>query len=806
MATNQNDYEVYVNGKLKSLVSTADTPKVAKAEDPLVNVKLSSSDFFRVGNFKLCELIDQTNDIHSFYETNKKRSAEKILTNEKFNRDKTFYDFYATQLGSLTVGSNSCRSRRGSMDSDFERVEFDFNAFVELAKEKLAQIDEKEHVFYSVEANVFERKITLKNLRSIFKNYDFVFSVVSLLSPPIGNDSFVNTAVSELTLQEFVLADKTRFPVPFYAVAFETFKNLLRRFFPFDKFLYKTIRKILEKTPYFFKSLGIEKNVYLSQVVVYDKALLLLRSVFLTAAERCQINEEILSSNDFMVVNTHEVEDVHIRRIFSAAGLLPHPQVTFRGLFPDILEVNFEEEFSMAKTTLDLDFTVDYEIEIEQMRDAVVYLRFICKDRMTETIFPGYLLMNTEAKVRFGCRELQRVVLEADMREVLKVTLFAGTRIINLISKTEAQQMNCTKNSKEYTLEFKQGCSVWTPVFSSKDHSVLGFVFGVPVLPRTARSTSLMMAEPLLELVDTPVNPKAFEMSNVLDLPVRFDINAFSKNEFEKTQKTVNLIKFKPSETVSSGHIAKNALESMFNKASVSFNSFGPVRIGEFKVSVRGFFKTHLQPTTEIILSRNSEKSSRFDLNQIYEQFCFALIENFPYDNFLDSQNEFFKRKRVSIYSIQNLNEEEVISIHKKNSRASTAVNTRTVCNSYGCTVSFDTKENIDKCIGHPGTWDFGHTGTNLEEAMKDGHLLWNAHWTCCGRGWNEQCSSFHFHEHRENRVAIDLEDPFSQKVFRKNIRQNWLGKVSALRNDEAQIRWKIGQFCVKQGIKVLVF
>ena len=338
------------------------------------------------------------------------------------------------------------------------------------------------------------------------------------------------------------------------------------------------------------------------------------------------------------------------------------------------------------------------------------------------------------------------------------------------------------------------------PVILTKREMVIGFLMVIPVPKHALRPQTDISLNPRLDLLDVAVNPSPFDLSKIFDLPLRFDVNIYSKVEFQKHQNTVSFCKIKLNEYLTNARRAKSAIESMFVKSIISFNSFGPIKIGEFKIALKGFFRNSLGNRNEIVLFSNQESSTAVDITQIYERVCFGLVENFPAENFCNAQSNFFEFHNLSIINTLPLNEEEVLSGKQSDRKSMKVETTQQTCNNYGCSAVYDIKENIEKCLGHHGTWDFGHTGTSLELSLQQSaQLLWNPHWTCCGRSWSEQCSNFHFHENRKNRAAIDLEDPFNQKRFKKNIRTNWLQRIKALGTpDESGLRKKISKFAEK--------
>ena len=83
----------------------------------------------------------------------------------------------------------------------------------------------------------------------------------------------------------------------------------------------------------------------------------------------------------------------------------------------------------------------------------------------------------------------------------------------------------------------------------------------------------------------------------------------------------------------------------------------------------------------------------------------------------------------------------------------------------------------------HYGTWDFGHTGVTIQTALNDmendsKNLLWKPHWTCCGKGWSDECTKIHVHNgvpvNEFRSYEFKITDSSHQKYFKKKVRQQW--------------------------------
>lgn len=812
LATRQNDYQLYINGKLESLVCSPDTPKIAR--DPIQGVKLKKHEMLSptVALFKIVPFVDQTNSIKSYYDMNKSRTDQEVIPVDSFKKDQTFYNYYTRQLSDTLVSQALAATMTGTPelrpDAGYEYKKFNFELFVSTSKALLEEFGLEKHPFFPAAASVFERKISVKNIRTMLKNYEFLYSLISMVSPTVGVRQSVAAAIAYLPLQEKVGSDKGRYQTPFAPIALNSFKRCVQRFFQTDQYMFDVIVALLKATPYYLGGhLSSDKDVHCKNVIIYDKALFLLRRLFLTEKEQCRVTEGILSSGSYCTVSIHEDEEFVIKRLFAIAGVQLPTKVALRALFPDIFEVNYDEELSAAKVAIDENWHVATVCKIEQVADGQVKLALTGKGgQVQETVLRNYSLRST-LPAEFACKAIRSVTLCADMREVYKIVIQTPDEKIKVQSKNYDKQSKHTRPHQKYQINFPLGLSAFHFVLSGKDSSILGCIFASPIDPLTPRPDSFAFLDPILSLLPHCVNPEPYDLSAFYDLALRFDINTFSKTEYELNHNTVSLIKYKPNEYISNAKVAKSVLESMFPKSLISFNSFGTVKIGELKVYLKGLFRTQFSCTNEIELYCNSDGNPSFDFVEVYERLCCAVIENFPLDSFVDAQNKYFEQLKLSMTSLRPLNEEEVSGGKAAASRTTVGVTLQVVCNNYGCSEAYEAKENHSRCKGHPGTWDFGHTGVKIESAITNANsLLWKPHWTCCGKGWGDQCSSFHFHETKENRVAIDLEDPFSQRVFKKNIRQNWMNKIKRMQNiSEKQLRKRISQFCSKNGCKVEV-
>lgn len=740
---------------------------------------------------------------------NKSRTDQEVIPVDSFKKDQTFYNYYTRQLSDTLVSQALAATMTGSPDlrpdGNYEFKKFNFELFVTTSKALLEEYALDKHPFYPATATVFERKISVKNIRTMLKNYEFLYSLVSMVSPTVGARQSVAAAIAYLPLQERVGGDKGRFQTPFAPITLNSFKRCVQRFFQTDPYMFDLILALLKATPYYITGyLSADKDIHCKNVIIYDKALFLLRKLFLTEKEQCRITEAILSSGSFCTVSVHEDEDFLIKRLFAIKGVQLPTKVALRSLFPDILEVNYDEELSTAKVAIDDSLRIHKNCKIEQLAEGQVKISLTDNSGSAlESILNNYTLLSA-LPTEFTCKSIQSIMLCADMREVYKIVIRAPEQIVKIVSKNYDKQSKHTRPHQKYKIDFPLGLSAFHFVLSGKDNSILGCIFASTIEPLTPRPESFSFLDPMLSLLPHCVNPEPYDLSAFYDLALRFDINTFSKTEYDLNHNTVSLLKYKPNEYISNAKTAKSILESMFPKSLISFNSFGTVKIGELKVYLKGLFRTQFSCTNEIELYSNSDGNPSFDFVEVYERLCYAVIENFPLDGFVEAQNKYFEQLKLSMTSVRQLNEEEVGNGKAATSRATIGVTVQVVCNNYGCSETYEVKENHARCKGHPGTWDFGHTGVKVESAITNANsLLWKPHWTCCGKGWGDQCSSFHFHETKQNRVAIDLEDPFSQRVFKKNIRQNWMNKIKRLQNvGERQLRKRISQFCSKNGCK----
>lgn len=812
LATNNTDYELYINGKLESLISTSDVPRcMNEKKDPIEPLIYQNSGII-ISDLKMTHFVDQTNNIKNLFERSKLKSNENPLSEEIFKKNHTIHEFKASIKNDNFFESQN-HQKSGKMSETFSEKNNDFS-FVETInrfKKIVKNFDSISSKFYPNDTTVVERKITYRNLRSILKNYEFLFSVISLVSPPLlSSDLSQNEVFSQLTLQEHISHDTNSFQTPFCGIAFKTLRKTIERFFVVDIHLFQTLYSMLSETPFLIKKcLTTEPCDHLTDIVIYDQALFLLRCVFLTDEEQCQLTEDILASKNYSVVNLCPTEDNYIKRIINCAKITASPMISFRALFPSIIDVHFEEELNSISSLVTTNFDFAHKCRFEQITEKNVRLVFSFKNQQSELILENYTLKldNNEKSVEINCLDIKSIVLLADIRECHTLKLKTNSVKVRLIAKSIENSTTSSLKLSKSVLNLPNGALNFSIIFSKKGNSFLGILTASAIKSLSPRPHSTSLHLPFMDLINEKVNPAFFDISTVIDLSLRFEINCFSKVEYEKNQRTVSLLKFKPNEYISNAKALKISLESLFPKCAVSFNSFGPVKIGEFRLFLKGFFQTQFSSSTSIDLFSNSESTGKADINEIYVRLCFLIVENFPIDGLIEAQNSYFNFHKISSIIVQPLNEDEVNLAKNQTSRTSKTVTTRFVCNNYGCSMNFDSKENVEKCNGHHGTWDFGHTGTNLEDAMKDGScLLWEPHWTCCGRNWKEQCSNFHFHEHKDNRMNIDLEDLYSQKVFRKNIRQNWLKKISNIENlDEMGIRKRISHYCTKNALKLTV-
>lgn len=106
------------------------------------------------------------------------------------------------------------------------------------------------------------------------------------------------------------------------------------------------------------------------------------------------------------------------------------------------------------------------------------------------------------------------------------------------------------------------------------------------------------------------------------------------------------------------------------------------------------------------------------------------------------------------------------------------------VCLHWACGKVFKEAENYKRsCRCHTGKWDFGNSVRSCRNTATD-ELMWEPHWTCCRRGWDDPgCKRMphkgvYLETYEEIKPKYVWPDPNAQIYFKKNISPLWRQKM----------------------------
>ena len=813
------DYRIYVNGKPELIVSGEIQPKSFEGREKKPNFYLimPNTSELQVNDVRLEALGTETVDFGDYYRATMLKITNEKVSKEKFKENKTLFNFFTQTV------TNKTNSLQWSGEQTFFRntaearaSAFSFDSFCIATRHHIKNFEEPKNPIYSKETSILERKLIFKTLRSIFKSYEFLFSVVSLIAPPITFDNSC-LGLSELKTHRVFRLDKFKRRLPIYPITFSCFKRILQKYFPIHEGIFQILQRILVQTPYFCKQVeGLEKEDLLENVIFYDKALLLLRKLFLKKDEENALLEQLISHRSFSFVDTDDFGDSAIKQAICNMGIKMKPEIVYDTFFAKLpLEASFDElgsaGFNYSETLEDAvwQFTKNEE-------DNLIFYTPESAKAMPE-VFNGYSLKKKEHyNLAFKCSEITKISLKASVKSIFKIYIQVGKTKIKLIAKDYDKGLKNDTKHEKYVYRTTSSLLAVVPIVSTRDNTILGFYLplstdgvlrishGLGKIKSHAGESHFDNQMQICEVNCPNLNPSPYNTQLIFNLPVRLDINCFTKQEYERYANTTSLIKFKINEYIKACKDFKDALENFLSKAIFSFNQFPLEKIGQFKIALKGDFSDGNKLAEEKILFQN-KKGERFpNLNTVYDNLCFAAVDHFPLDNIVQAQSRFFQARDLQISSVANMDEEVV----EKDNFLKTwrnFVQTETYeCTNFGCSETFKYSENTVRCNGHFGTWDFGHTGTNTQTAAQDDFkALWDPHWTCCGKPWEEKCSNFHFHKHKTNRVKIDLDDPFNQKYFKKKIRSNWMKQLKKVHTfNQSGVRNRIQKYASRIGRK----
>jgi hypothetical protein len=819
------DYRIFVNGKPELIVSGEIPPKTFEGREkkPKLYLVALNTHELQVSDFRLEALGEETVDFGEYYRATMLKMDEQKVSKEKFKENKTLFNFF-TQTITNKTNSLHASGEQGSLGNtaEFKANGFDFDSFCIATRYALKNFEASENSFYPKQSSILEKKLIFKSLRSIFKAYEFLYSVVSLVSPPITPDNNC-LSLNELKIHRVFRLDKFKRYLPTYPITFGCLKRILQKYFHLHEGALETLLSIIAHTPYLFKHLeGVEKEDSLKNVIFYDKSLLLLRKLFLRKEEENILLEQLMATRSYSFVDTNDFGERAMRQLACNMGIKMKPEIIYDTLFAKLpLESNFDELSSAV-----FNYAETFEDSIWQFRknDEENVVMFTPESAKTSPeVFVGFGVKKKQHyDWPFKCSDITKISIKASVRAIYKIYFKVGKTKIKLISRDYDRTLKNDTKREKYVYRTTARLMSVVPIVSTRDNTILGFYMplsddGVLRISQDLNSGNNDMLDKSMTNqshvfhVNCPnINPAPYNTSLIFNLPLRLDINCFTKQEYERYANTTSLIKFKVNDYIKTCKEFRDALENFLPRAIFSFNQFPIEKIGQFKIALKGEFHSGSQLVEEQVLFQNKEGERFPNLNAIYDNLCFAAIDHFPLDNLVQAQSRFFQARNLQIARVSNLDEEVV----EKNNFIKTwrnFVHTESYeCTNFGCSDTFKYSENTVRCNGHYGTWDFGHTGTNTQTAaQRDFKALWDPHWTCCGKAWDERCSHLHFHEHKSNRLKIDLEDPFNQKYFKKNIRANWMKQVKTVHAlSENGIRNRIKKYAArinrKEDVKLL--
>ena len=123
------------------------------------------------------------------------------------------------------------------------------------------------------------------------------------------------------------------------------------------------------------------------------------------------------------------------------------------------------------------------------------------------------------------------------------------------------------------------------------------------------------------------------------------------------------------------------------------------------------------------------------------------------------------------------------------------------VCLHWACGKVFKGANNhIKACLWHTGRWDFGNSVKGWTNTSSD-DLMWEPHWTCCRKDWNEKgCTKMkhrgvYLETYQEIKRKYEWPDVRAQVYFKKHISSLWRNKMnSQCGYDEETLLAKINQ------------
>ena len=673
----------------------------------------------------------------------------------------------------------------------------EFRDIVELCKKFVFDFKSKANPVYSPNTIVANRKLIIKEIGSIMSKYVFIHKGLTLFSPPIYNDQ-VDDPFTFLPYNKVMRDGEYRDSYPLYPIDLKGFRNFFKRHFNISEEAIETMIRLAKETPFFWqKASGSGETV--KNVIFYDKLMYCFINVFLEAEQVDMIKETLIVLNSFEPISIDEESE---KRINFLNNLSP------------VLQDEYLRKNIKAVPIKNMNYDRIEMIETEEVEKGLLkQLKSICFVKLDDSKGVKLVLTDEEDQTKeheFDLILQENTLLDFSEEFINEIVIRTDTNgeIKRLTFKTNVRKIKLgTKDVKEMLIRTAfQPSNLFRNLFFITQKSKLMTILFLYEEKEFIRDFDFLKQQDIM--------PSPFDLAEIKDVKLRFDLSYFSMAQLDKYKNSISVLKYDVNLYTKKVNQIIDFLESIFESSSVYANNIEPSNIGEFSVYMLGVKDgvipgkkkpiTHLK-LDSYFLFRNKRNNHFPSIDMIYYKICELILKNSEPSILSQKQESYLQQSGLYVDEIkrdrieEEMIENEAFLMTKRQDSMPEVMR----CVNYTCGKEFEVSNN-EQCVGHTGTWDFGHTGVTIVETLieydkpKSNKILWKAHWTCCGRSWEESCSAIHQHTgeyfDQSKRIEIDTEDKAFKKVFKKRVRKTWINQLKKF--------YKLGKSQVKTKIK----
>ena len=748
----------------------------SKVKDDFCVEKNQSPFYMEIGSLYLVSDPVIINDIEVDFERYFKETEPVYSANNPFNANKFsgYYNFQAVKQELNLKNGTSHNTLNETLQFKFntmmeKRIINDssvlFYEIVENCKKLLNDIKNKENSVFG-RMIVSARRVAINQIKSVLQRYVFIHKGLTLLSPPVYNDN-AEAPFTFLKHNKSLRNSNYQDYYPLYPIDVKGFRLFFKMHFDMNEDAIDVMVNLAHQTPFVWRKNN--KNTDRENgIIFYDKLIYCFLFVFLEQERIELIKETLLVLGDYEFISLNEESERRLNFLNGVSCTFQDKQIS-------------KSLKSLPITNLDYsDIYIEEPGEVENRLKSVIQSMAITPSENKEGC--SIVITDTEGnsheqKLNMKIKEPSAINFSDEFINKIKVKTDQQGNIKKISFKTSERKVKLTHPDigKDLVKTVFEPTNLINNLFFLVKDNVLKTVLFIYEEKEFIKDFNYLKQQDII--------PSPFDINSLNDVKLRFDLHYFSKEQLSKYKNSISVLKYDVNLYTKKVNEIIDFFENVFGRSSIYTNDEEPTNIGEFSVFMLGITN---QPYVFFKNKRNNHFPS---LEYLYRKICELILNNS--DPFVLSQKQQTKLQRLKRYDSdlkrERIEEESIVNEEFVFTKSRDAVPDVMTCVNYTCGKEFE-RTDTDLCVGHTGSWDFGHTGVSIVETLaeydkpKSDKILWKAHWTCCGRKWEESCSAIHNHTgeyfDRSKKIDIDTNDIDFQKVFKKRVRATWINQL----------------------------